>query len=323
MRIVAALPGCAGRCLRPQIVPRCYTEPVRRLIVNADDFGLTAGVNRAIAEAHERGVVTSATLMANAAAFEQALTMAHSLAERNAHFGVGCHVVLLDGAPISPPDQVRSLLEPGAINGVARFRDDLSGFAVSVLRGTLKGDEIETEALAQFERIQSAGIALSHFDAHKHAHMFPAVLRPLLRAASKKGIKAVRNPFGRVFPLPFSRMLGDFKLWKRFAEMSVLRNFARHFRTEVEKYGIRTTDGSLGVLVTGVLDLDLFTLIADGIPEGTWEFVCHPGYNDAELSKVRTRLRESRVREFEVLTSPEARSALERRGIELITFHEL
>ena len=77
------------------------------------------------------------------------------------------------------------------------------------------------------------------------------------------------------------------------------------------------------MLVTGFLDLKLFTAIVDSIPEGTWEFVCHPGYNDADLDKVRTRLRESRVHELALLTSPEAKEVLERQGIELITYHDL
>lgn len=284
---------------------------------------MTAGINRAIVEGHEQGIVTSATLMANARAFDNAIDAARTLAARNARFSVGCHVVLLDGEPLSPPERVPTLLQSATQNGAARLCDQLNDFAVAALRGQLNPAEIETEARVQMDRIQSAGIELSHFDTHKHAHMFPAVLRPLLKAAKAKGIPAVRNPFGRLFPLPLSRMLGDLKLWKRFAEMSVLRNFARKFQHEVEKHGLRTPDGSLGVLVTGALDLELFTFIADHIPEGTWELVCHPGYNDADLDMVRTRLRASRTRELQVLTSPEARNALACRRIELISYREL
>jgi predicted glycoside hydrolase/deacetylase ChbG (UPF0249 family) len=72
-----------------------------------------------------------------------------------------------------------------------------------------------------------------------------------------------------------------------------------------------------------VLDLKLFTAIADNMPEGTWEFVCHPGYNDADLDQVQTRLRSSREQELQLLTSPEAREILRRRDIELISYHEL
>ncbi len=297
---------------------------MRRLIINADDFGLTAGINRGIAEAQQHGIVTSATLMANSPAFDEAAAMARSLTgpPRRARFSVGCHVVLLDGEPALPADRVASLLQPGAENG-SHFRVKLNDFVVASFRGKLQPDEIEAEAAAQIQRLQAAGVEPSHFDTHKHAHMFPAVLRPLLRAARTCNIPAVRNPFGQVWPLPFGDLLRQRRLWTRFAELNVLRNFAGKFRREVEAHGLRTTDGSVAVIATGTLDLKLFRKIVDSIPEGTWEFVCHPGYNDADLDKVRTRLRQSRAQELELLTSAEAKDILQQRGIELISYREL
>lgn len=153
--------------------------------------------------------------------------------------------------------------------------------------------------------------------------MFPLVLKPLLRAAKQCGIKAIRNPFGRMFPLPFSHIVRNPDMWRRVAELGVLRSFAARFKREVESHGLRTPDGSVGILDTGTLDLESFLVIIETLPEGTWEFVCHPGYNDAELDQVRTRLRQSRETELAVLTSPEAREALERRGVELISYHHL
>jgi predicted glycoside hydrolase/deacetylase ChbG (UPF0249 family) len=203
---------------------------VRRLIVNADDFGLTAGVNRAIVEAQEGGIVTSSTLMANAGAFGEAAGMARALAASHAHFSVGCHVVLLDGEPLLPADRVGSLLQPGAQNGSRQFRVKLNDFVIASFRNKLNPSEIEAEASAQFERLQAAGVRLSHFDTHKHAHMFPAALKPLLRAARECGVPAVRNPFGRVWPLPIVDLLRKRTLWLRFAELNVLRNFAARLR---------------------------------------------------------------------------------------------
>ncbi len=311
------------RAIRRPAMLRCYTSAVRRLIVNADDFGLTSGVNRAIVEAHQQGIVTSATLMATSKSFGEAASLAHTLTQGNPRFSVGCHVVLLDGKPLLPADMVPTLFQPNVKNGSGKMRTKLSEFAVAALTGKLDPVEIEAEAAAQMGWLKSAGVEVSHFDAHKHAHMFPSVLRPLLRAARSARIPAVRNPFGRLFPLPFSKLLGNRKLWTRFAEMSVLRGFASKFVNEVKSHGLRTTDGSFGVLVTGVLDLELFTTIVDVIPEGTWEFVCHPGYNDSELDGLRTRLRQSREQELEVLTSPEAKRALKRREVELISYHQL
>jgi predicted glycoside hydrolase/deacetylase ChbG (UPF0249 family) len=106
-------------------------------------------------------------------------------------------------------------------------------------------------------------------------------------------------------------------------EVQVLRRFAGKFRRAVEQAGFATPDGTLGIEVTGSLDEDLFHAIAQSIPEGTWEFVCHPGYNDADLAAAKTRLRESRETELRVLTLDSARDVLTRAEIELISYHDL
>jgi predicted glycoside hydrolase/deacetylase ChbG (UPF0249 family) len=103
----------------------------------------------------------------------------------------------------------------------------------------------------------------------------------------------------------------------------LLRNLASRFRKAAKEAGVITPDGTLGIVVTGTLDEQLFRLIIEKLPEGTWEFVCHPGYNDADLDGVRTRLRESREQELRVLKSPETRDLLARSGIELISYRDL
>jgi predicted glycoside hydrolase/deacetylase ChbG (UPF0249 family) len=296
---------------------------MRRLIVNADDFGMTSGINRAIVEGCEQGIVTSTTLMARSGAFDDAVGRAQELRVSRPEVTIGCHVVLLDGEPILAPQDVPTLLEGIAPTGDARLRGSLADFTRAALSNRLNPEQVEAEAQAQIGRIQAAGIAVSHFDTHKHAHMFPQVLRPLLRAAKARGVRAVRNPFGRLFPLPFNRILRNPRLWIRLAEMNSLRTFAVRFRNDVREQGLLTPDGSVGVLITGSLNQDYFTTIAENLPEGTWEFVCHPGYNDTELDHVRTRLRTSREEELRVLTSPEAMAQLKRSGIELISYHDL
>ena len=293
---------------------------MRRLIVNADDFGMTRGVNRAIVEASQQGIVSSTTLMATARAFDDAVCAAAQLAP---NVSIGCHVILLDGTPALPPSEVASLLEPSRTSASPEFRAGLSDFAHAAFMGKLDPAQIQAETEAQISRIQRQGIAPSHLDCHKHAHIFPAVLRPVLKATKNCGVRAIRNPFGRLFPLPFGRIARNPRLWRRVAELGVLRTFSQKFMREVEAYGLRTPDGSVGVIDTGSLDLESFFAIVEHLPEGTWEFVCHPGYNDAELAHVRTRLRQSRETELGVLTSPDAKAALKRRGIELISYHDL
>jgi len=287
---------------------------VRRLIINADDFGLTQGVNRAIVEAHCHGEVTSATLMANGQAFDDAVERAKS----ESRLSIGCHVVLVDGFPIRGPQQTATLSDKKFPDG--RFYQSLNSFALRAVAGRIDADEIEAEVTAQIRKLQAAGVAVSHLDAHKHTHIFPQVLRPLLRAARACGVLAIRNPFG---PVRFSILAKYPSLWKRYSQVSILNRLGGRFRNSVADAGMLTTDGTVGIVATGAMDHYLFENIIDSLPEGTWELVCHPGYNDADLANIRTRLRESRVEEMRVLTSPEAREMLNRSGVQLISYRDL
>jgi hopanoid biosynthesis associated protein HpnK len=286
---------------------------VRRLIVNADDFGLTQGVNRAIVEANRQGIVTSATLMANGPAFEDAILGASSAAR----LSVGCHVVLVDGIPVLG-EKTPTLSAKKAHDG--RFHDRLGSFALRAVGGRIDANEIEAEASAQIRKLQAAGVAVSHFDTHKHTHIFPPVLRPLLRAARACGVTAVRNPFG---PIHFSVVAERLSLWKRHTQVMLLAPLGRKFRESVAQAGLLTPDGTVGIVATGALDVRLFEGIVESLPEGTWELVCHPGYNDADLGNIRTRLRESRAIELQLLRSPEAREIIARNGVQLISYRDL
>jgi hopanoid biosynthesis associated protein HpnK len=286
---------------------------VKRLIINADDFGLTAGVNRAIREAHTDGILTSATLMANGVAFTNAVALARSLPQ----LSIGCHVVLVDGSPVLAPAQIPSLMGGEQWSS---FRQNLSKFAVLSISNCINGDEIEAEVTAQIRKLQLAGIAVTHIDTHKHTQVFPNVLRPLLRSAKACGVRAVRNAFE---PVRISLLAERPSLWKRISQVKFLSSLARTFHKAVREAGMFSPDGTLSIAATGVLDRRLFRLLLENLPEGTWEFVSHPGYHDAELETVRTRLRESRAEELKLLTSPEAREIVSKNGIELISYREL
>jgi predicted glycoside hydrolase/deacetylase ChbG (UPF0249 family) len=286
--------------------------------VNADDFGLTHGINRGIVDAHTRGVVTSATLMAAGPARDAAV----ALSRHHSRLSVGCHIVLLDGTPTLKASEVDTLLDDRGANRPF-FRHSLGGFAARAMAGRLDPEQVEAEATAQIRILQEQGTRITHFDTHKHTHVFPPILPPLLRAAKACGVRAVRNPFGPRLPMSLAALRGRPNLWKRFLEVRLLTAFASFFRRKVSQSGLRTPDGTFGVVSTGALDLALFEAILNSIPHGTWEFVCHPGYSDDELAAVRTRLRESRQRELEVLTSAAAREALLRHDIQLISYREL
>jgi predicted glycoside hydrolase/deacetylase ChbG (UPF0249 family) len=263
---------------------------VRRLIINADDFGLTRGINRAVAELNQAGFLTSATLMARAPATADAIEIARATPS----LGVGCHVVLLDGEPVlSTARDVPHLANPAT----GQLRPTLSQF-LRLLYGPSPrfnarakiASEIEAEAAAQIALLQSRGINLTHIDTHKHVHMFPAVLRPVLQAARAAGIRAVRNPFEPAWSLHATA--GAPQL--RRLQVNLLRRFEPTFRRIVAEEGFSTTNGAIGVLATGSLAAETVASLLTHLPPGTWELVAHPGYNDADLAQVRTRLRDSR-----------------------------
>ncbi len=285
---------------------------MRRLIINADDFGLTSGVNRAIGEANRSGVLTSATLMANAPVFAEAA----ELAKAQPGLKTGCHVVLIDGEPVSAG--LTSLT-----NGASRFRTSLKDFAFAAVRRRLSAEEIQREAEGQIRKIQALGITLTHIDSHKHTHMFPHVLRPVLRAARACGIRAVRNPFEPLRAWAGGALFSAPGLWLRCAGVMTFQMFAAEFRRALKDESMVSTDGTVGIAATGKLDQKMLLSILKGLPEGTWELVCHPGYSDADLRKAGTRLTASREIELGALTSAETKEALARQKIELISYAEL
>jgi chitin disaccharide deacetylase len=306
---------------------------VRKLIVNADDFGLTAGVNRGIVEAHNGGVVSSTTLMANGPAFADAVTAARL----TPNLSVGCHVVLVDGTPVLPPDAVDTLR---AIRSAEpdRFFSSLSAFAARAMLGGFDRDQLVAEVVAQIKKIQAAGIQVTHLDTHKHAHIFPEILVALLRAARICGVRAIRNPIVPVKAIS-SRLFKDKReLWKRYGQVRVLHTFSRQFHQRTKRAGLLTPDGVVGVIETGTRENPesdsersadgksgyscLVRATLASLPEGTWEFVCHPGYNDDDLRAAGTRLLASRDEERRLLTSASLRQFLDEQKIRVIGYRE-
>jgi predicted glycoside hydrolase/deacetylase ChbG (UPF0249 family) len=228
--------------------------------------------------------------------------------------GVGCHVVLVDGQPVLPPQDVPSLADP--VTG--EFRSSFGEFArwlYTDRSARFSADQIEAEAAAQIRLLQNRGVRLTHIDTHKHTHVFPAVLRPVLRAAHKAGIRAVRNPFE---PL-WSVRATPGAPWLRRTGVDLLRRWLHPgFKRAIAEEGFVTTDGTISMSATGTLDAKTLTSLLADVPEGTWELVTHPGYWDDELAQVKTRLKQSR--DTERITLPMLKQIP---GIELISFRNL
>lgn len=257
-------------------------------------------------------MVTSATVMANGPAFWEAA----SSASGQTRLKTGCHVVLVDGVAVASD-------VPTLADGAGCFRRSFKDFAFAALGKKIAPEDVQREAEAQIRKIQACGISLTHVDSHKHTHMFPHILRPVLRAAKACGIRAVRNPFEPLRSWPGSLVASTPRLWLRSCAVTAFQAFAGEFRRAVRELGLLTTDGTVGIAATGVLDQTVLLAILDALPEGTWELVCHPGYADADLRAAGTRLIQSRQIELAALTSSQAKRALQAHGIELISYADL
>jgi predicted glycoside hydrolase/deacetylase ChbG (UPF0249 family) len=219
-------------------------------------------------------------------------------------------VLLADGDPVLPSSQISSLVD----RETGQFPVSMSTFLRRLFTDQIRAEEIEAETRAQTEFLQNRGLRLTHLDTHKHTHMFPAVLRAVLRAARACDIRAVRNPFEPEWAV---RATAGAPL-ARVAQVTVLRWLQPVWRRIITEEEFKTTDGTIAVVGTGVLNGATLRSLLTNLPEGTWELVTHPGYNDADLARVRTRLRASRDVERGALAVLK-----EFPGIELISFGDL
>jgi predicted glycoside hydrolase/deacetylase ChbG (UPF0249 family) len=265
----------------------------KQLVVNADDFGFTRDVNAGIVEAHRRGILTATTLMANGAAFDDAVR----LARETPSLDIGCHLVLIGGASLVTgkplPATVPQLLAALARREIRPYE----------------------ELGAQVRKILDAGLIPTHLDTHKHTHLAPPVLDAVARLGEENHIGWVRRPFD--FPLDALR--GAVPRMKRMTSdaLAVMR---RRFHRVLTRHGCRTTDHFAGFQITGRFRAAELVQLLSILPEGSTELMCHPGHCTEELRSARTRLKDSRQAELQALIAPEVKQALARDGIELVNY---
>ncbi|HWG60002.1 MAG TPA: ChbG/HpnK family deacetylase [Candidatus Acidoferrales bacterium] len=287
---------------------------MKELILNADDFGLTRGVNEAIIRAHREGVLTSATLMANGEAFDDAIAAARA----NPRLGVGCHLVLVGGTSVADAREIPSLAD-----GAGRLPRTLGALIARVSCGRIRSEEIERELAAQVRKIREAGLEPTHLDTHKHAHAHPVILEAVGRLANASGIRRVRKPLERVADSwRTARPNGD-GFARQFLGSVAMCAAAPRFRAAARKYGLRSPDHFFGLAATGHLDDSLLRGIIDTLPEGRTEIMTHPGICDADLARTGSRLQGQRERELGALLHPAVKRAVAEGGIKLICYREL
>jgi hopanoid biosynthesis associated protein HpnK len=287
---------------------------VKNLIVNADDFGWTEGVNRGIVEAFRNGIVTSTSLLANGLAFASGVATAKSAPG----LAVGVHLNLSDGAPVADRESV-----PNLLNDEGLFTAGPESLLLRRARRGLPLNEVEAEWDAQIQKVRDAGIAPTHLDGHKHVHMLPGLFEIALRLAKRHDIGAIRVSL-EASSLRAALSAGNKKraslVLKQGVQARGLKLLARDAREQAERAGIATADYFCGIAQTGQLTLAGVTQFLKSLPEGTTELMCHPGYADAALQKTATRLQDSRQTELDILTNTEIRNLVASQGIRLIDY---
>jgi predicted glycoside hydrolase/deacetylase ChbG (UPF0249 family) len=286
----------------PRVGP--WTRHSRQLVVNADDFGISRGVNRGIVEAHRSGLVTSASLMPNLPSAEDALTRATICPD----LGLGLHLTLTAGHPLTPPHEVPSLVDADGQFFV------LGTLLARVSLGQVRADDLVRELTAQIEWALRRGLQPSHLDSHHHVHTHPRVAPIVIALAREHKIGWVRCPVEQG-PSP-----GLLRLPPKDAARAVaISTLGLMTRILVRRAGLRTTRQFRGIgLGMGFREPGLLDTL-QSLPPGLTELMTHPGYPDDELARL-TVFSEGRDHELSALTSPAAREVVRGRRVRLTSF---
>jgi len=280
----------------------------KRIIINADDFGLCDGVNNAVAQAHTNGVLTSATIMANMPAADEAVKMAKQLP----NLGVGVHLNLFEGRPLSKDGCIDCLLN--AEGGFAFSPPKLS--LLSIARRKIR-NAIRTELAAQIQWVIDNGLKPTHLDSHKHIHSFPTIFPIVCDLAKRFEIAAIRftlepkQLLAMPWPLPSEGGRKRAKAIRIMAKINRIQNSA-----------FLKTDVLLGVAHTGKIDVNFFKAVALYNSAATAEVMTHPGLDDG-LEHRQTRLLYQRKVELQALCSERTKQYFKDAGIKLVHYGKL
>ena len=268
---------------------------MKRLIINSDDYGRTPEISRGIRETHLHGVVTSTTCMMNLPTTADDIAIAM---KETPDLGMGVHLVLTMGQPISMPEAVPSIVdENGNFFNYTPFLEHRSGLHI---------EEVKKEWRAQIEAyIRASGKQPTHLDSHHHSSYFsPALFRAMLELAQEYGCP-IRYPL-----LPAD----DDSL--EYAETT------KHASELLQEFNPRRPDVFFVDFYDKTATQEELLRIIANVPEGTSEIMCHPGHVDEAFAKEST-YNFQRERELSILTDPSIKEAIQSNGIELITFADL
>jgi predicted glycoside hydrolase/deacetylase ChbG (UPF0249 family) len=274
---------------------------MKRLIISADDFGLTAGINEGIIRCAREGIVTSASIMANMPAFDNAVT----LAKQCPTLVTGIHLNLVKGSPLQPAGEVGSLVDnEGVFYTLPRF-------TLRLFSGRITLTEVEEELRSQIEKAHTAGLHITHLDSHRHFHVYPSLLQLVIQLSKEYKIKNIRCPLG------LSVLPGSFKEF-------ILSSLSRNARRSLDTAAIRHNDKFFELVkIEGKRDyLKAMARFCESLPDGVTELDCHPGFVTGELNGIEATIH-NRERQVEILTNPALPGILRQHEVKLINYSDI
>jgi hopanoid biosynthesis associated protein HpnK len=273
-------------------------DSVRRLIVNADDFGRSHSINQAVIRAHREGILTSASLMVNENGFDEAV----KVAKENPKLGVGLHLTLLQGHSTLPPEKI-----PGLVNSLGEFSVSPVGVGLNYFFKRNLREQLRAETRAQFEKFHSTGLLLDHVNGHLHLHLHPAVFRILMEDSEKLGIRHFRLTRDC---LSRSRRMSRGHWLYRVSHATIFEILSRRARKTLEQKKIRHAQITFGLLQDSRVDENYILKLLPELPPGDSELYSHPSLGEFK-------------HEFDALVSPRVKEQIKKLGIELIRYQDL
>jgi chitin disaccharide deacetylase len=273
-------------------------DPVRRLIVNADDFGRSQSINAAVIRAHREGVLTSASLMVNEPGFDEAV----KLAKENPQLGVGLHLTLLHGHSALPPGKI-----PGLVNSRGEFSKNPVGAGLNYFFKRNLREQLRAEIHAQFEKFHVTGLPLDHVNGHLHFHLHPVVFKILMDDSEKFGIRHLRltrDCFSR------SRRLTRGGFFLRLTHAAIFEMLSRRARKTLDRKKIRHAQITFGLLQDSRVDENYILKLLPELPPGDSELYSHPSLDEFK-------------HELDALVSPRVKEQIKKLGIQLIRYQDL
>jgi hopanoid biosynthesis associated protein HpnK len=270
----------------------------RRLIVNADDFGRSTSINHAVIRAHREGILTTASLMVNEPAFEEAI----DLAKANPTLGVGLHLTLLCGHSTLPPHQI-----PELVNAKREFTNSPVGAGFRYFFYSSLREQLRLEIRAQLQKFHDTGLLLDHVNGHLHLHLHPTVFSILMEDANKLGIERLRLTFD---PLRLNLKLASGHFFYRASHATIYHLLSARARPVLQRCKIHHTSHVFGLLQNARVDEPYVTRLLPSLPTGDSELYSHPSLDEF-------------INEFQALISPNVREMVQKLGIKLIRYQDL